>query len=151
MAHGVGVTTGDIMNAQNPGRDRTTSKRRGMRGLAKGVGRRLRELRRAKRLRLMDLARGSGVDAATISRIETGRMVGTLTAHARLAHALGLDLAALFADLPIRPTPSSPSVLETRLLRLLKGRSEPELALALSLLEAAFHWVGTARSSTRKR
>ena len=140
----------NMMNAQRPGRDRTTSTRRGVRGLAKGVGRRLRGLRQAKRLRLVDLARGSGVDAATISRIETGSMVGTLTAHARLAHALGIDLAALFADVPIRPTPSSPSVLETRLLRLLKGRSEPELALALGLLEAAFHWVGTSRSSKRK-
>ena len=66
---------------------------------AKAVGARLRFLRKSQKVRLVELAKASGVDAATISRIETGRMNGTLESHMRLATALGLKLTDLYAGI----------------------------------------------------
>ena len=47
---------------------------------------------------LVELAKASGVDIATISRIETGRMTGTLGSHMRLARALGVRLTQLYSE-----------------------------------------------------
>jgi len=66
---------------------------------AKGVGARLRALRKSQKVRLVELAKASGVDAATISRIETGVMTGTLESHFRLATALGVKLTDLYAGI----------------------------------------------------
>lgn len=66
---------------------------------AKTLGLRLRMLRKAQRVTLVELAKGSGVDAATISRIETGRMTGTLESHIRLATALGVKITELYAGI----------------------------------------------------
>ncbi len=60
------------------------------------VGKRFRALRKERDLTLVELAERSGIDQATISRIETGRMVGTLESHQALAQALGLTLAELY-------------------------------------------------------
>ena len=66
---------------------------------AKHVGARLRVLRKTQKVTLVELANASGVDAATISRIETGRMSGTLESHIKLARALGLKLTELYAGI----------------------------------------------------
>jgi quercetin dioxygenase-like cupin family protein/DNA-binding XRE family transcriptional regulator len=66
---------------------------------AKTVGTRLRFLRRAQKVTLVELAKASGVDAGTISRIETGKMSGTLESHIKLATALGLKLTELYAGI----------------------------------------------------
>ena len=66
---------------------------------AKTVGARLRALRKSQKVRLLELAKASGVDAATISRIETGRMTGTLESHIRMATALGIKLTELYAGI----------------------------------------------------
>ena len=66
---------------------------------AQTVGSRLRALRAAQRVTLVELAAASGVDAATISRIETGKMVGTLESHIKLATALGSKLTDLYAGI----------------------------------------------------
>ena len=66
---------------------------------AKSVGARLRFLRKSQKVRLVELARASGVDAATISRIETGKMSGTLESHINLATALGLKVTDLYAGI----------------------------------------------------
>ena len=63
------------------------------------VGARLRFLRKSQQIRLMELAKTSGVDAATISRIETGKMSGTLECHLRLANALGVKVTDLYAGI----------------------------------------------------
>lgn len=63
------------------------------------IGARLRFLRKSQRVTLMELAKGSGVDAATISRIETGKMSGTLECHLRLATALGAKVTDLYAGI----------------------------------------------------
>ena len=66
---------------------------------SKGVGARLRMLRKTQKITLVELAKASGVDAATISRIETGRMVGTLESHIKLATALGAKLTEVYAGI----------------------------------------------------
>jgi len=66
---------------------------------AQTVGARLRALRASQKVTLVALATASGVDAATISRIETGKMVGTLQSHIRLAGALGLKITDLYAGI----------------------------------------------------
>jgi quercetin dioxygenase-like cupin family protein/DNA-binding XRE family transcriptional regulator len=66
---------------------------------AKTVGARLRFLRTSQKVTLVELAEASGVDAATISRIETGRMNGTLESHIKLATALGFKVTDLYAGI----------------------------------------------------
>ena len=66
---------------------------------AKTVGARLRALRKTQKVRLVELAKSSGVDTATISRIETGRMTGTLESHIKLATALGVKLTDLYGGI----------------------------------------------------
>ena len=66
---------------------------------AKTVGTRLRALRKSQRMTLVELAKAAGVDMATISRIETGRMTGTLECHVRLATALGIKITELYAGI----------------------------------------------------
>ena len=65
----------------------------------KNIGSRLRAIRKQRKITLIELAESSGVDAATISRIETGRMVGTLESHLKLSRALGAKLAEVYAGL----------------------------------------------------
>lgn len=72
------------------------------RAIARAVGTRLRAVRSAQRLTQPVLASLSGVDAATISRMERGRMAGTLECHLKLSRALGLTLAELYADVEAR-------------------------------------------------
>ena len=67
--------------------------------VAKTIGQRLRALRKTQRITLVQLAKSSGVDAATISRIETGRMTGTLECHMKLARGLGVKLTELYAGI----------------------------------------------------
>jgi len=64
--------------------------------MAKGIGQRLREIRKENNVTLVELAQSSGVDSATISRIETGKMTGTLESHVRLAAVLGVKLSGLY-------------------------------------------------------
>jgi len=63
---------------------------------AKSLGARLRKLRKSQKVTLIELAKSAGVDSATISRIETGRMTGTLESHVRLANALGIKVTELY-------------------------------------------------------
>ena len=63
------------------------------------IGARLRFLRKSQRITLVELAKTSGVDSATISRIETGKMSGTLECHLRLGAALGVKVTDLYAGI----------------------------------------------------
>ena len=67
--------------------------------LAKTIGGRLRASRKSQKIRLLELTKACGVDAATISRIETGRMTGTLECHMKLARALGMKLTDLYGGI----------------------------------------------------
>ena len=66
------------------------------------VGYRVRELRKAKKITLVELSKTTGIAQATLSRIETGTMIGTVESHRKISEALGLGLAELYAPLDRR-------------------------------------------------
>ena len=63
------------------------------------VGIIINKLRKEKRMTLLDLSRKSGVALATLSRIENGRMTGTLDSHMNIANALEIPLPDLYTNL----------------------------------------------------
>jgi transcriptional regulator with XRE-family HTH domain len=50
-----------------------------------GLGKRIKELRKSKKMTLVEIAKKTGIDQATLSRMENGKMTGTLDSHMRLA------------------------------------------------------------------
>ena len=77
---------------------------------SQSLGVRLRQLRRAQKVTLVELSRVTSVDAATISRIETGHMTGTLESHIKLATALGVKITDLYAGIEEARTKEGVSV-----------------------------------------
>jgi transcriptional regulator with XRE-family HTH domain len=65
------------------------------------IGKRIRELRQAQGMKLKDLADKSGVQIASLSRIENEKMTGTLDCHMQIAKALGVDLPLLYQNVNI--------------------------------------------------
>jgi transcriptional regulator with XRE-family HTH domain len=63
---------------------------------ARSVGERLKQIRKSQKVTLIELAEKTGVDIATISRIENGKMTGTIESHVKLATALGVKLVDLY-------------------------------------------------------
>lgn len=61
-----------------------------------GLGEWIRTLRKTAKLTLVDMAVKTSIDQATLSRIENGKMTGTLDSHRRIAEALGLRLPDLY-------------------------------------------------------
>lgn len=66
------------------------------------LGSKIREFRKAKDITLVELAKITGVAQATLSRIETGVMTGTIDSHRQIAKALGLSVAELYSGLDER-------------------------------------------------
>ena len=66
------------------------------------VGDRVRELRKTKKITLVELSKQTGIAQATLSRIETETMTGTVESHRKIAEALGMGLAELYAPLDRR-------------------------------------------------
>ncbi|MBI4549946.1 MAG: helix-turn-helix transcriptional regulator [Candidatus Omnitrophica bacterium] len=66
------------------------------------LGNRIRDLRKEKKITLVELSQMTGVAQATLSRIETGVMKGTVDSHLEIAKALGMTLADLYAGLDER-------------------------------------------------
>ncbi len=64
----------------------------------KGLGHRLKALRKARRFTLVEVAKKTGIDQATLSRMENGKMTGTLASHMKLAEVLGLSLPDLYKE-----------------------------------------------------
>jgi len=63
------------------------------------IGKRIKELRKAKNLTLVELSEASGVQVATLSRIENLKMSGTLESHMAIAKALDIDITQLYTDI----------------------------------------------------
>lgn len=63
------------------------------------IGKRIRELRKTKSMTLAELSQRSGVQLATLSRMENLKMTGTVESHVQIAKALGLDLPSLYKDI----------------------------------------------------
>ena len=70
--------------------------------MLKNLGQTLRELRKEKRLTLVEISKKTGVAQATLSRIETGAMIGTIESHQKVADVLGVSLAELYAGVDPR-------------------------------------------------
>ena len=62
------------------------------------IGKNLKELRERKDMSLKELSEKSGVQIATLSRIENLKMTGTINSHLSIAKALGVGLVDLYAD-----------------------------------------------------
>jgi len=58
----------------------------------------IRSLRKEAKMTLRELSESSGVALATLSRIETGKMLGTIESHQAIATALGKNLSQLYSD-----------------------------------------------------
>ena len=63
------------------------------------IGDKVRLLRKSKKMTLTELSQKSGVQLATLSRIEHMKMVGTLESHMQIASALGVDVTHLYSEL----------------------------------------------------
>ncbi|MBI4367816.1 MAG: helix-turn-helix transcriptional regulator [Candidatus Omnitrophica bacterium] len=70
--------------------------------IAVELGIRIRDLRRQKKITLIELSKTTGVAQATLSRMETGLMVGTVKNHQKIAEALGISLAQLYGKIDSR-------------------------------------------------
>jgi transcriptional regulator with XRE-family HTH domain len=63
------------------------------------IGQRLKQLRKQMKMTLVDVAKRSGVQVATLSRIENMKMVGSLDSHIKIAKALGVEITELYRDI----------------------------------------------------
>ena len=70
--------------------------------LANRLGLRIRGLRRQKKITLIELSELTGIAQATLSRIETGLMIGTVKSHQKIAETLGVGLAELYETIDNR-------------------------------------------------
>ena len=62
----------------------------------KALGKKLRELRRTRNMTILDVSRATGIDIASLSRMENGKMTGTFKSHLALSKALGVRLPDLY-------------------------------------------------------
>ncbi|MBI2094181.1 MAG: helix-turn-helix transcriptional regulator [Candidatus Omnitrophica bacterium] len=65
----------------------------------KGLGERIRMLRKSRGLTLAAVSKKTDIDQATLSRIENGQMTGTLQSHAKIADVLSIRLPELYENL----------------------------------------------------
>lgn len=77
------------------------------------IGKRVKELRKARNISLSELSKLSGVQIATLSRIENLKMIGTLESHMHIARALGIDITNLYQAVAAQEAASSKQENET--------------------------------------
>lgn len=70
--------------------------------MLKNLGETIRRLRKEKKLTLVEISEKTGVAQATLSRIETGTMIGTVESHQKVADILGVSLAELYSGVDPR-------------------------------------------------
>jgi len=63
------------------------------------VGEIIHVLRKERKMTLLELSNKSGVALATLSRMENGKMTGTLESHMNICKALEISLPGLYRDL----------------------------------------------------
>ena len=63
------------------------------------LGNTINRLRKERKLTLVELSEKSRVALATLSRMENGKMTGTLESHMKICDALGLALPDLYRDI----------------------------------------------------
>lgn len=60
------------------------------------IGDKLQEIRKSQKITLTELSDKSGVQLATLSRIENKKMTGTIESHIAIAKALGIEIVDLY-------------------------------------------------------
>lgn len=70
--------------------------------MLKNLGKNIRSLRKAKGITLIEMGKKTGIAQATLSRIETGTMIGTVESHMLIAEVLGLSISELYEGLDRR-------------------------------------------------
>lgn len=70
--------------------------------MLKNLGQRIRTLRKKRGITLVEMAEKTGVAQATLSRIETGSMTGTVESHEKISEVLGIGLAELYTGVDRR-------------------------------------------------
>jgi transcriptional regulator with XRE-family HTH domain len=63
------------------------------------IGKTIHALRKENEMTLLELADKSGVALATLSRMENGKMTGTLESHMKICEALGVPLPEVYKNL----------------------------------------------------
>lgn len=63
------------------------------------IGKRIKRIRESRDMTLTELARQSGIQIATLCRIENQKMTGTIESHLQIAKALGIDLTDLYKNI----------------------------------------------------
>jgi quercetin dioxygenase-like cupin family protein/DNA-binding Xre family transcriptional regulator len=63
------------------------------------VGEIIHRLRKERKMTLLELSKLSGVALATLSRMENGKMTGTLDSHMSICRSLGVSLPDFYRDL----------------------------------------------------
>jgi mannose-6-phosphate isomerase-like protein (cupin superfamily) len=63
------------------------------------IGKKLKALRKERKMTLNELSKTSGVQVATLSRMEHDIMTGTLNSHINICKTLGVSLADFYRDL----------------------------------------------------
>ena len=64
----------------------------------KGLGEKIKSFRKKRGLTLVEISQNTGIDPATLSRIENGKMPGTLDSHMKIAESLGVRLPELYEN-----------------------------------------------------
>ena len=67
------------------------------------IGKKIEAIRKGQKMSLTELSQKSGVQLATLSRIENMKMVGTLESHIQIAKALGTDVTEMYRGLDQDP------------------------------------------------
>lgn len=63
------------------------------------LGKKIKEIRKQQKMSLTELSQKSGIQLATLSRIENLKMTGTLESHIHIAKAFGMDITELYQDI----------------------------------------------------
>ena len=64
--------------------------------MMKHIGQTIRSLRKQRRMTILDVSKATGIDIASLSRMENGKMTGTVQSHVEIGRALGVPLPALY-------------------------------------------------------
>jgi len=70
--------------------------------LAGKIGLKMKDIRKEKKITLIELSQSTGVAQATLSRMENGQMLGTVESHRRIAEALGVSLSRFYEGIDSR-------------------------------------------------
>ncbi len=71
--------------------------------LLTGIGKRIKEIRQSKEVKLTDVAEQSGISKGLLSKIENGRTVPSLPVLLSIIKTLGISLEAFFQNLHFEP------------------------------------------------